>query len=352
MNVLLLSKYGRLGASSRLRSYQYLPFLESRDIHVSIAPLLSDEYVSGLYWGKTSMPTICAAYLKRLLGMFRARRFDVIWVEKELLPWLPAWLERSLLPANVPLMVDYDDAIFHRYDQHRFGLVRKLMGRKIDVIMKRANLVIAGNDYLADRARKAGAGRIEYLPTVIDIARYEIVPAGNRVPVTIGWIGTPWSMRYLSLIGPVIVDICKSGSARFVAVGANAEAIGSLPIEVRPWSEDLEVSEIRQFDVGIMPLPNESFEHGKCGYKLIQYMACGLPVVASPIGVNTTIVRDGIEGFHANEIAHWHEALQRLCIDTDLRRRMGVAGRARVEAEFTLQLAGPRLEALLRSASE
>ncbi len=349
MNVLLLSKYGQLGASSRLRSYQFLPFLESRGINFTVSPLLGDDYVAGLYWGKISLSSIIGAYLKRIACMLLARRFDIIWFEKELLPWLPAWFEIGLLPHRMPWVVDYDDAIFHRYDQHRLGFIRDLMGQKIDRVMKRADMVIVGNDYLADRAFKAGARCVEYLPTVVDIERYDVIPKAIQNPVTIGWIGTPWTMRYLSSIKPVITQISSAGLARFVAVGANENLSADLPVEVRPWREGTEVSEIQQFDIGIMPLPDEPFERGKCGYKLIQYMACGVPVVASPVGVNASLVRDGVDGFHAEDLASWHEALHCLCVDASLRRRMGAAGRARVEAGYTLQVAGPRLEALLRS---
>ena len=354
MKVLLLSKYSRLGASSRLRSYQYLPFLEARGIQVTVAPLFGDDYLDGLYEGNPLLTIVLRAYIRRLVFMLRARRFDeidVVWMEKEMLPWLPAWFELSLLKRGIPLVVDYDDAVFHRYDQHRSIAVRTVMRHKIDVIMHRAAIVIVGNDYLAVRARRAGAVRVEYLPTVVNLQRYAAPPLVTQNPVTIGWIGTPWTMRYLSLIAPVIIEMAATGLARFVAVGPNTEKLAGLPMEVRPWSEESEVSELQQFDIGIMPLPDESFERGKCGYKLIQYMACGKPVVASPIGANTGIVHDGVEGFFASDLSQWREALQLLCAEATLRQRMGAAGRARVEAKYSLQIAAPRLEALLRSVA-
>jgi glycosyltransferase involved in cell wall biosynthesis len=118
---------------------------------------------------------------------------------------------------------------------------------------------------------------------------------------------------------------------------------------VKPWSEQVEVSDIQQFDIGIMPLPDESLERGKCGYKLIQYMACGKPVVASPVGVNMVIVREGVEGLLPIDLSQWAEALRNLCDDPSLRKRLGLAGRKRVEAVYSLQVAAPRLEELLRS---
>jgi glycosyltransferase involved in cell wall biosynthesis len=349
MRVLVLSRYGRLGASSRLRSYQYLPFLESRGIEVKVAPLLDDDYIIGLYSGKVPIMSVLRSYVTRLGVMLQRKRFDVVWVEKEMLPWLPGWCEFGFFPHGQSMMVDYDDAVFHRYDQHQFSWVRVLLGKKIDTVMRRADLVIVGNDYLGDRARQAGARRVELLPTVVDAVRYAVAASAMDGPVTIGWIGSPSTAKHLLPVVPVLLEIVESRGARVVAVGANPGQLQGLPIEVRPWSEQSEVSDIQQFDIGIMPLPDEPFERGKCGYKLIQYMACGKPVVASPVGVNSVIVREGVEGLLPIELSQWGEALLKLCDDPSLRKRLGAAGRKRVEAEYSLQVAAPRLEKLLRS---
>ena len=159
MNCLLLSRYGRLGASSRMRFYQYLPFLESQRIHVETAALLDDSYIRNLNSGNsTDWASILGSYLKRVRSLARSRRFDLVWVEAEVFPWLPDWGELWLSWRHIPYVVDYDDAAFHRYDLHSLAAVRWLLGHKIDRVMKRAALVVAGNSYLADRARQAGAG--------------------------------------------------------------------------------------------------------------------------------------------------------------------------------------------------
>ena len=352
MRVLILSRYSRLGASSRLRSYQYIPYLESCSFDVTTAPLFGDDYVAGIYAGKISIVGVLRSYMTRLRFMLRASRFDLVWVEKEMLPWIPSWIELGLFPIGVPLVVDYDDALFHRYDQHSWSVVRRLMGQKIDDVMRRADLVLVGNDYLGERARTAGAKRVERLPTVVDVTRYAVPSSTSGQPLTIGWIGTPNTAHYLKLIAPVLREVVASRGVRVVAVGANTEQLVGLPVEARSWSEASEVAEIQQFDIGIMPLPDEPFERGKCGYKLIQYMACGKPVVASPVGANTSIVRDGIEGFLASTDAEWMQLLGILCDDNALRQRMGAAGRVRVEAEYSLQVAAPHLERLLCSVVE
>jgi glycosyltransferase involved in cell wall biosynthesis len=282
--------------------------------------------------------------------MLRAGQFDLVWVEKEMLPWVPSWFELGLFPASVPLVVDYDDALFHRYDQHSWPLVRRVLGEKIDAVMRRADLVLAGNDYLAGRARRAGARRVELLPTVVDVSRYAVSERTQGQLLTIGWIGSPSTARYLKLITSVLRDLVASRDVRVVAVGANADQLEGLPVEVRPWSEAGEVEEIQQFDIGIMPLPDEPFERGKCGYKLIQYMACGKPVVASPVGVNREIIEQGINGFLANSHEEWLTALVSLLEDAELRKKMGEAGRKHVEERYSTQQMAPRLASLLQSA--
>ena len=349
MRVLLLSRYGPLGASSRLRLYQYLPFLNSRGFEVSVMPLFDDDYLKRLYSQRVSVTSVLRSYTARIIVLLRARRFDLLWIEKEMFPWLPGWIERGLFPSSASIVMDYDDAVFHRYDKHRLSSIRFLLGNKIDAVMRRADLVTVGNEYLGARARQAGALRVEIVATVVDATRYAVKYSAREEPVTIGWIGSPSTAHYLRLVGPALQGIVASRGARVVAVGANADQLKGLPIEVRPWSEQSEVAEIQRFDIGIMPLPDEPFERGKCGYKLIQYMACGIPVVASPVGANKVVVREGVEGFLPADLSQWSDVLGKLCDDSSLRSRLGAAGRNRVEAEYSLQVTAPRLEKLLRS---
>lgn len=350
MRVLLLSRYGCLGASSRLRSYQYIPYLTAQGVDVTIAPLLGDEYLKNLYEGRSKpWKAILLAYVRRLVCLLKVRNFDLIWIEYELLPWFPGWLETLLFSLDIPYIVDYDDAVFHRYDLHSKLIVRLLLSKKIDKVMRRAALVIVGNDYLANRARLGGATRIEYLPTVIDLERYHALPRGENKIFTIGWIGSPTTARYLHLIQPALAEICRDGIARLVLVGSGPIKLDSVPVETRAWTEDTEVTDIQSFDVGIMPLPDEPWERGKCGYKLIQYMACGRPIIASPVGINRKIVEEGVNGFLATTIAEWVAAFRVLYNNPELLERMGRYGRKRVETNYCIQVTAPRLLSLLRS---
>lgn len=350
LKVLLLSRYGRLGASSRVRSYQYLPYLREAGIDVTAAPLLADQYIERLYEGRRQdLVRIIAAYGRRLWQLATSFRFDLLWIEAELLPWVPAWLETLLVRLGVPYVVDYDDAVFHRYDLHASSWVRRVLGGKIDQVMRQARLVMVGSDYLADRARQAGAKRVEYLPTVIDATRYRASSNGAASVYTIGWIGSPLTASSLNLVRSALGEVCAHGNARVTLVGAGRFTLDSVPIDVRPWSEATEVAELQRFDVGIMPLPDGPWERGKCGYKAIQYMACARPVVASPIGANAHIVEHGRDGLLATTPADWVAALRTLQ-DASLRTRMGASGRAKVERAYCIQVTAPRVASVLRSA--
>jgi len=332
---------------------QYDRYLSAQSLAASFDPLFDDSYLSRLYGGRPTKGPAVMAYVRRIGQLLRLGHADVVWLEKEALPWLPWGIERALLARGVPLVVDYDDAVFHRYDLHRSGFVRWLLGGKLDRLMASAALVTAGNRYLADRAAAAGASRVQIVPTVVDLTAYTPRPSGSlHGKPTIGWIGTPstWT-QYMAPILPLLAQAAQAGGARIVAVGAG-RASGASPLLVNlPWTEGSEVAHIHQMDIGVMPLTDTPWARGKCGYKLIQYMACGLPVIASPVGVNAQIVEHGVNGFLASTDIEWKNALQTLLQDPDLRRRMGAAGRRKVEREYSLQVWGPRVAQMLRDVA-
>lgn len=351
MHVLALTRYSSLGSSSRVRFYQYFPFLQSQGVEIQVASLLDDEYVRRLYAGKrAALSMVFTAYFQRLLWSLRSKAFDVIWLEKELFPWLPAWSEQLLASLRIPYVVDYDDAVFHRYDIHPQPLVRVVLGHKIDAVMRHAALVIVGNEYLAERAYRAGAQRVEILPSVVDMSRYQPRGYEETKQFRIGWIGSPVTLPYLDLIRSPLQRLTERAGVRLILIGAGRDdPLRDIPSEVLPWREATEARDMQAFDVGLMPLPDSPFERGKCGYKLIQYMAGGLPVIASPVGVNRRIVEHGVNGFLATSEQEWLWTLDTLYHDVALRLRMGQAGRSKAEAEYNLSVTAPRLLELLAS---
>lgn len=350
MRILALSKYSQLGASSRVRMFQYVNELRSRGLHVTTAPLLSDDYIMRLYSGQSKQwSSVFLAYATRLRTLVAAARaFDLIWLEKEFFPFVPAMLEEALTDRRVPYVVDYDDAIFHQYETHRSATVRYMLSRKIDSVMARADCVVAGNDYLASRARSVGAKRVEQLPTVINLNRYATTPLPPGPPFVIGWIGTPQTAHYLRLIAPALQQVCRRISAEVLTVGASKIELG-VPVRDIAWSEQTEAESISKFHVGIMPLPDESFERGKCGYKLIQCMAAARPVIGSRVGVNCHIIDDGLNGFLAGSAHEWTEALLKLHENALLGQQMGAAARVTVETHYCVQVTVAKLAAIFES---
>lgn len=349
----MLTRYERTGASSRLRTLQYDSSLRSHGIVPTFGPFFDNGYLERLYSGQSTLGPTFGAYARRVLQLRSTGEADLLWLEKEALPWLPWGVERALIPTGIPLVVDYDDAVFHRYDLHRFSAVRRLLGRKLDRLMSSAALITAGNSYLADRAKAAGARRIEIVPTVVDLSAYTRRPESVPTrPPSIGWIGTPstWT-EYMSPMMPLLIQVAEAYSARIAVVGAGRAAEAHPLLDNLPWTEDSEVARIHSMDFGIMPLTDTPWARGKCGYKLIQYMACGLPVIASPVGVNAEIVEHGVNGFLASTEAEWTEALRTLLSDPALRARMGEAGRRKVERNYSLQVWGPRVAQMLRDAA-
>ncbi len=327
---------------------QYIPFLEERGIRIEVSALFTDNYLRYYYEnGEKCIGEVVRSYLRRVARLIKAGGYDLLWIEKELFPFLPSWGESLLVLFGKPYVIDYDDAVFHNYDRHPSRLVRSLLGKKIDTVMRKAGIVVVGNEYLAERARLAGAQRVKYLPSVIDLDRYQVASSHEPGTFIIGWIGSPSISYYLNVVGPALAEVCRDGNTRVVLVGAGNTELSGVPLEVRTWSEDTEVLEIQAFDVGIMPLPDTPWERGKCGFKLIQYMACGLPVVASPIGVNRQIVSHGTSGFLATDKDEWVRALRTLRDDTQLRHAMGMAGRRKVESDYCLQVTATRLYDLL-----
>ncbi|OEU47122.1 MAG: glycosyl transferase family 1 [Desulfobulbaceae bacterium S5133MH15] len=353
MKVLLSSRYSRVGASSRLRSYQYLPYLEEHGIDVTVFPLLGDDYLACLYSNnRKDLRSVAFSCLRRCCNLLKSRSFDLVWIEKEAFPWLPAWAEIALSRFGIPYIVDYDDAIFHRYDQNLRKVVRTFLGNKIAMIMRHADAVIVGNNYLAEYAVCAGAQRVEFIPTVIDLNRYSIKERTKAVELRVGWIGSPQTAKYLNLVKPAIRRLYNEGNVSFSLVGSGQIDTDGVPMSILPWSEETEVDHIQDFDIGIMPLPDSPWERGKCGYKLIQYMACGKPVVASSVGANRKIVEHGVNGFLAGPTEEWLQALTVLRDNPDLREKMGTAGRKKVEEKYCIQVTARRLLSIIQSVGK
>lgn len=354
MRILYFTKYSRKGASSRLRSYQYIPYLEKYGCQVEVIPLFGDDYLDYLYEGKKSIVMIMKAYLRRFLNLLSLPPDSLLIIEYELFPYVPAWFEKKLMKRGIKYMVDYDDAIFHNYDLSINPFIKKVLSHKVDTVMRYSSTVIAGNSYLAERAKNAGAKKIEIIPTVIDLERYEIKYNFTIQPeqkLIVGWIGTFSTFKYFKSIMPILEELALKYPIAVHVVGVQEELETDLEIKYIPWTEATEAASIRTFDVGIMPLEDSLWERGKCGYKLIQYMASGLPVIASGVGVNSEIVNHSVNGFIANTKEEWTASFYYFIICRYRLSEMGAVGRRMVEDHYSLQVTEKKLLNLLHELS-
>ena len=346
IRVLGLSLYGPQAASHRVRLSQFQPGLAAQGIELQIQSLLDDDYIHRRFvGGRPSLRGLIAAYDQRLKVLHRSAPADLAIVYGELLPFLPAFLESHFL--NIPYIYDCDDAFYLKYCVGRLRWLQSLLGAKFDHIMASASAVTAGNDGLAAYARRFNPNAV-LLPSVVDTDHYRPAdPAPASAPFTVGWIGSPSTAPYLQPLVKPLQQLACERPVRLLVVGGAAPVISGVQVIERPWSLEDEVPLIQQFSVGVMPLPDSEWARGKCAYKLIQCMACSIPVIASPIGANVQAVPPSC-GMLAGSSSEWLAALRQLAADAELRQRMGAAARSWVEESFSLRSALPVLTSVIR----
>jgi glycosyltransferase involved in cell wall biosynthesis len=348
-SILFLTRYDRKAASSRYRFIQYIPYLEKEGFSCVISPLFDESYFNKyLNFQRKKKFDLFKYLINRIIVLFTTHKFKLVVLEKELIPYAPALLERILNIVGIPYVVDYDDAIFHQYDCHPNPIVRAILRKKISVVMRNARLVIAGNPYLANYAQEAGAKQVEVIPTVIDITKYpqeRIIKKHNIF--TIVWIGSPSTYQHIEMILPILTKFSADHNSKVLLIGPGERKINEAGIKVQSWSETSEVVDLQAAHVGIMPLPDTPWTRGKCGFKLIQYMASSLPVIASPVGVNTTIVEHGKNGYLASTNDEWITYFKLLRKNLDKCKQIGLFGRNKVKHNYCIQVTAPRFIELL-----
>jgi glycosyltransferase involved in cell wall biosynthesis len=349
VKVLGLALYGPLAASTRYRLGQYVQGMAKQDIDLQIHSLLGDDYLRWRFGG--GPPSVTAqlqAGLNRFTDLWHQHDYQVVMLYCELFPLMPGWMERALL--RKPYIYDFDDAFYLKYRSGRLGIARPLLGGKFDTIIEGAAAVTGGNQVLADYARHYNVNT-HYLPTVVDIERYFPQPASRGGQVfTVGWIGSPSTAPYLNELAAPLSAIGLEGPVRFVVIGGNAPIVPNVTIVEADWNENTEVDFINSFDVGVMPLPDEDWARGKCAFKLIQYMACSVPVIASPVGANRDVVSPEC-GLLAATSKEWADALRTLRDQPERRAKMGEAGRERVVQHYSLHKNLPLLASVIHQVA-
>jgi glycosyltransferase involved in cell wall biosynthesis len=339
MKVIFFTKYTRKGASSRLRTFQYLDYFEQNGINCTVSPFFDDVYLAQVYRNKTHNKLLAfRSFIRRVFMLVTVLKYDKVVIEKELFPYFPSVFELLLKLFGVRYIADYDDAIFHNYDISTNPLIRFFLKNKIRNVMRYAGMVVAGNEYLKQKAEEFGAREITIIPTVIDVNKYTPRSYEGQTPFTIGWIGSPITFKYLYSLKSIFENLASKYSIRIRYIGSN-KTLGLSVEEIVPWNEDEEASQIKTFNLGIMPLEDNIWERGKCGYKLIQYMGCAVPVIGTPIGVNNIIIQNGINGFKANTEQDWQNHIEYFIKNSlEENKKIGLNGRALIEQNYSLQV--------------
>ncbi len=347
MKIIAFTKYPYEGPSSRYRFYNYIECFAKEKIEMQIEPFFSASY---LFQSNKILKvfSVLLSYLRRVFQLLwlllSPKRFDLVLIEYELLPFFPALFERLLKKRQIKYLVDYDDAIFHKYDLHANRFVRWLLKEKIGKVISGTETVIVCNDYLEQYAKQYNPHTLR-LPTVVLLDNYKKAmqrhpnKTGDSTPFVVGWIGSKSTSGYIADILPVFEKFAAKYDAKFSLVGFDDAVLPDgmrerCTIDIIPWLEESEIEEILKFDVGIMPLHSDPWSQGKCGFKLVQYMSCGKPVIASPVGINCSLVTEGENGFLAESADEWFSALEQLYLDRALREKMAVNNRQKVESEY------------------
>ena len=306
IKIYCFTKYSEKGPSSRYRTFQYLPFW-NQHYDVKINCLLDDWYFDK----NNNLFTKGLCFIKSLHRRLRMLREigkgDMAWIEYELFPFLGNFAEKKLKRLGIPFVLDYDDATFHWYGNHRLLLVRLLYKDKIDKLILSASAVVTGSPYLTNYAKRLNKNTIE-IPTCINLDDYTLEASANNEKrknyFIIGWLGSRTTSVNLNLIKGAIAEIADETAIELWLMGYDETQVATwngLPVKFYSWSPEEEKTFLRSIDVGIMPLLKSNFNLGKCGFKLIQYMAMGKPTISTPFEANKKIDRAGINFFAENQ---------------------------------------------------
>jgi len=352
--VLLLAPYPlRSTPSQRFRFEQYLAPLAADGFDIDVRsfldpPAMKIFHKRGHLAGK--MAAVIGGALRRLRDLVGAKRYDVVFVHREAFPLGYPILERLLAALGRPYVFDFDDAIFltHTTSANRFIAPFKF-ARKTAEIVRHARLVIAGNTYLADWARRHQE-QVTIIPTTIDTDLYRQRTTKTNGRLCVGWSGSVTTIAYFRTIEGVLRDLQREFGVRLRVIGDASYRLAGAEVESLPWREETEVDDISEIDIGVMPVPDEEWARGKCGLKGLQYMALGIPTVMSTVGVGPELASGGAAVLAGDERG-WRDSIASLIRDVEARRAYAEAGRTRVVERYSVRANLHRYREVLESLS-
>ena len=324
----------------RFRIEQWKPHLEAEGISVDLRPF-ADAGLLRVLHQRGHLPAKSFGMLKAFAGRARdavdLRGYDAVLVHRAAALAGPALIER-LAARTRPLIFDFDDAIYrlHSSDANRWTSRLKFPG-KTATLCRVSRHVVAGNDYLGEYARRFNAN-VTVIPSSIDTDSYRPRTRSSRDGrLLMGWMGSSTSQTYLEMFAPVLKRVLDGQPLELLVVSDREPVLPGVPHRWRAWSRERETADLEEFDIGIMPMPDDEWARGKCSMKALQYMGMGVPAVCSAVGANKEVVEHGRNGFLAETPDDWRTAIETLIRDPALRQRMGEAGRRTVEARYSMR---------------
>ncbi len=337
----------------RFRIEQWEPLLRAEGVEIDFQPFECKELHTLLHKpGATrrKLSLLAAAMRRRAALLRRVKRYDAVYVFREAALFGPPAFEWLVRRSGVPMVFDFDDAVFVPYKSPTNGHLSLLKSPgKTKSICRWSAHVMAGNPFLADYAGQVN-DRVTIVPTTIDTTRY-LPPSGKQdesLP-TIGWSGSFSTVQHLDTVRPVLSLIAQTERFRLRVIGTPQYSLEGLEVEAMPWRSETEIQDLSAIDIGIMPLPDDVWSKGKCGLKALQYMALAIPTVCSPVGVNTDIIQHGHNGLLAANEDEWVDCLRQLIRSARMRRELGQAGRETVEREYSAEAQAPRVFRVFQS---
>lgn len=347
MRVLGLCAYPVEAAATRFRLAQFVDPLAAAGIELDVSPFLTRAQFANLYVaGKTvqKLLDLLPSFFKRAALIGKVRKYDLLFVQREAMFVGPALFEWLYRRVGTPMILDLDDATYVPYvspSYGRLGSYLKFFG-KTDRLIRSSRVVTCGNRYIAEYVESLGS-KATVVPTVVNTDEFTPAPTGNAIPV-IGWIGTHSTLPFLEWLFPVLEKLASKHRFTLKIVGGGKAHASLKDIEVLnlPWDLNREVSDFQSLDIGLYPLTlsdsaNEQWLLGKSGFKAIQYMAVGVPFVMSPVGVARELGEPGVTHFNASSQDDWYTHLDKLLSDSELRQRVGEAGRRHSLENFTVE---------------
>ncbi len=336
----------------RFRIEQWEPLLRARGVEITYEPFENEELHRLLYrtgnMGR-KLAHVSRGFARRLSVIDSVRQYDVVYIFREAALLGPPVFERLIKRTHVPMILDFDDAIFVSYRSPSNGYLSYLkFAAKTKTICRLASHVIVGNSYLAEYARQFNP-RVTIIPTTIDTQKYTVRREEKTDVPVIGWTGSFSTVQHLDTLRGALQKLARRERFRLRVIGTPEYRLEGVEVEPIRWRSESELDDLRPIDIGVMPLPNDAWSKGKCGLKALQFMALGIPTICSPVGVNTEIIQDGENGFIADTEQEWVDKMGRLLRSVDLRNRLGLAGRATVEQKYSAIAQAPRVYEVIES---